>query len=288
MAEPLTAALKDTAKRFAAVICRADFLRPRPIAHSRCDRIFVMGQRVKQILTETGVEKQRIVVTGVPRFANLFERTTPPPARGDFRIFYATGAYLWHGKARMHHQQQQQLQMLTELVAYLGPRYKLVLKVHPREQQHDYDWLLGRKQVEIHSQQSNIYTLIENSHLTLSIGSTILFEAVVMKRSSVALLFPDRRLAFNLFEQGKELQTADDITRLRELIIEISTDSHRYDQLLEKESALVSHYIHPDTPTSAEKIADRIAAVVGLDTTKTKGQIYERGRHREMSQLCQR
>ena len=254
--------MKNFVKNALATVLNADFLRPKGIGQSNCDRIFVMGRIVKQVLASMGVDESRIIVSGVPRYGHLFNRRTERHSYGGFIIFYATGAHIWHGDLATHLQQQTQLRQIVDMLEEMGQDYKLVLKIHPREDREDYEWLCHRKQVEIFDKDADIYSAIEESDMVLSIGSTILFEAVVMNRPSAVLLFPKKDWAFDLFIPGKELCVVETIEELRQLITEISLDNVKYRMLVEKELAIIGDYIYSETLGSAENIAREICNVM--------------------------
>jgi len=232
-----------------------------------CDRIFVMGRYVKDVLMSQGLEGSRIVVSGLPRFSHLFHYDIEHDSNGkdrdrqSFDILFLPAAYLWHRNPGDHKRQQQQVRELLSLVQELGENYRLVIKVHPREAEEYYDWISPNNQVRILSKDSNLHRAIYQSSCVVTNESAGMFEAIALKRPLVILSFPPMTTNGQKFlspAASEPIPSADTPEELKNIIVEISKNGNKYEKLAREERAVLDYYMDPKTPQAAEIIAREI------------------------------
>jgi len=221
-------------------------------------KIFVAGNHNKKVLIKQGEIPSKIIPSGIPRYSKLFkqEKSKIPPKKEPFTALYATGAFLWHHDQESHLAQQQQLLHICKIIDALGERYRLIVKLHPREREDYYDWLLNWKEV-IFSKE-DIYRLIEKSNLILAIGSSVLLEAVLLNKLTAAVSFFHRDFSFYPTPLWSFIPVIKSPSELKKFILKINSDKNIYSQIVKKEKKILPEFIDPKTPFSAEIIAKQI------------------------------
>jgi hypothetical protein len=161
----------------------------------------VMGEVFKQQFLAQGVRKQRIEVTGHPihdlafarrahvsteRMANLRDRYGLP--REARIILYATQPVLWRGVVTPA-ELTQNVTALGRAVSALGPDFRLVLKLHPRETTEDYaDALKDGLPIQV-VQDAEILDLIEVCEAFISSSSSTVLMAMMLDKPVVTVNF---------------------------------------------------------------------------------------------------
>lgn len=260
-------------KRWFGQLTGMDFLTlPTGPAKSGCDRIFVMGERVKEALVRNGVPEERILVYGVPRFAQLFELQkccdSNYHSTEHINILYLTGAFLSHGMDKQHYLEQRQLQEIVNIVKHLSDthsgNYRLIVKIHPRAREEHFAWLARHGQfVQVLPSNADLYKAILKSFIVLTICSTASYEAVLLNRPVIITRFPNpEALGYNSL--ADDFHVVDSTQDLMDIIINLSNDHNLYTKLLADESKSVDFVIDPKTPRSAFLIAQRICTDMGV------------------------
>jgi len=262
--------IKHLLKVGLARLTGTDFLAlPTRVAGSGCDRIFVMGERVRRALVQNGVPESRVLAYGVPRFARLFElgeaSNFPHHLLGNINILYVPGAFASHGMSKQHRLQQQQLRDIVEyLLQDSSGRYRLTVKLHPREREKDYSWL-GKyeKLVRTIPPNANIYKAILNSYVVVTICSTVSYEAVLLNRPVIIGRFPNPK-ALTFKPLVDDFQVADSVQELIRFVSALSLNKGVFTKVVKTELQSVQEVIAPRTPESATLIARQICADMGV------------------------
>ena len=244
---------------------------PGDIGFGGCDLIFVMGQHVKDVLISKGLRGSRIVVSGLPRFSYIFSdefkknQGQSVSNKKSFDMLFLPGSFLWHHDIIGHEKQQYQLQELVKLTKILGKDYRLLIKIHPREDEKFYDWISENDQIKILPKDFDLYRAIDDASIVLTVMSTGMFEAIALQRIAVVLEFPlikqSRKSILNpaAYEPIVTVYTPN---ALKNLVLEVSKNQSCYDDLLAKEIGILNYYIDPKTPYAAEEIAREILSFV--------------------------
>jgi hypothetical protein len=251
------------------LVPESEYLKPtRGYGTSGCDRVFVVGEHIKQELIKRGVDEKTIVVSGTPRFAHLFshKRSEHVKARNqtdDFNLLYVTGSFAWHGDWVNHERQTKQLHHLVAMLEELPPRVRLFVKVHPREQESSYEWVYScGERIILLSREANIYDAIKMSDVVIGMWSTVLVEALAFFKPSIALNFPVSKSFIEYTAASGSIATVTSVDELKNLILMISTNENAYIDLLEKEVPVFSEYVATCTPNSAQIIAEEILRIM--------------------------
>ncbi len=223
------------------------------------DHIFCLGESDYQLLKSMDLDGE-IHNFGVPGFNYLFsENRSPKPSLNQNevrRLLYLTGSFSWHRSSKDAYQKEALLE-LADLVQYLGPPYRLMVKVHPRENLEDYAWLTGYKCVDI--VMGKIDEAIEQAYIVISIVSTGLLEAIKKNKIAISLMtgFPENDIFWDL---SREISFIPSLRNGKDLAIflEEIDSPQNYDTLLQRQKEGVDFFISPSTPSSAENISQLI------------------------------
>jgi CDP-glycerol glycerophosphotransferase (TagB/SpsB family) len=165
-------------------------------------RVFaVMGEAFREQFLAQGVRKERIEVTGHPLHDAAFAQRaalTPERARvlkakyglpaGSRIILYATQPVLWRAVVTREELVANVL-ALGRAVAALGPDFRLVLKLHPREQLDDYRPVL-RDGLPIRLlNEGEIAELIAPAEVFISSSSSTVLLAMMLDKPIVTVNF---------------------------------------------------------------------------------------------------
>jgi UDP-N-acetylglucosamine 2-epimerase len=238
---------------------------PAGVAQSRCDRIYVMGKRVKAALVSEGIPEQRVEATGSPRFAPLFTaadglRPGCPDAERPVRLLYVTGSYSWHGFHDLARHQRDQVREIVNTVAHWNKfPIQLAVRIHPRERLAEYDWLRARPDVRIVESTEDLYRSLVNSHIVVSNRSTAMYEAVLLKRLAVLVRFSEHRDLMT-DAMSKDLVTVSNASEVLAVASSTRGAPARYRSLLRVEQTATAEVVDPATPRAAERIAAGIVA----------------------------
>lgn len=240
---------------------KADFLRASGNeCQSGCDRVFVMGERIKRSLELQGVKG--VVASGNPRFSQLFEDIPvqqSPEWQGKFVVLYLPSSFVWHSDWHRHKQQQEQLHQIVDWMEGVPNRpYQLVIKNHPREKDEYYNWLNGRRGVSFLSGPVDLYSVIRQSDVVLSMISLSIFEAMALKRPVIVTNFPVDATRPNQLLALDQLAIVSSMEELGHKLESMRTDRTVYNGMVAKEEPLVNDFIAPHTPQAAEIIASEI------------------------------
>jgi hypothetical protein len=264
--EPLS--LQGVGKRLLAVHPRFRFLsRPDQPCRSGDGRIYVMGERVRDSLQPSGVDGDRIRVTGIPRFAELFEveegddedsaEIWEPP----IDVLYIPGSWHGHGKHAIHEAQQAQLEALATFVES-HDAYRLVIKEHPREARRFYDWLRGREpEVEFLPPGSDPREAIRRCQVVVTIGSTLAYEAALLDTPVIVPEFPGR-VTEETHLHRRDFEPAASVDELSAILDWLRQDASVRTATVRDQREAVTRTISPRSPDASTMIATEIAETI--------------------------
>lgn len=257
----VTRTLKDIVRRFVGYVTGAEFLTyPNTTGGSYCDRLFVVGEQTKEALIEKGIPGDRIYAYGIPRFTPLFDRGTSSGHRPDeCRILYLSGSFEWHGDRRSHRAQQRQLCRIVEALRKrkAHERPELLVKVHPRSNSKNYDWLRDEDVGSIIPPEVDLYQCIRDCTVAASICSTAMYEAVLLGRISILTAFEggENISDKNMREDILCARSAQELVQRADVL---HSENHTYERELAEERDKTEGAIDPDTPQSPKLIANNV------------------------------
>ena len=96
-----------------------------------CKKIFVSGTVSKNTLIKDGVKKDKIIISGLPRFKKYFNKSMNGTVKNAFpKILVLTGAHEWNG---YHKWQEDQNEFLFKLDCLNIKNVIINIKPHPRD-----------------------------------------------------------------------------------------------------------------------------------------------------------
>lgn len=236
-------------------------------------RYYVMGERSKEYLVQEGVDGDRVVVSGIPRFRTHFRRASSwSPVRlseGRPVLTYIASAFMTHGHPEIHRAQNEQLRRIMSAgEGHDSPQFEFRVKLHPRSELADYDWLRDSPRwVTILREGVDPVDLFHGSHLLTSIASTMSYEAAVIGCPVALSLFPEDLIGsgraiygdFPVVRTPKEL-----LDRLYRIYRAPKKEAGRYPG-----AGDIAHVMHPETANSDHLIAEHIARHAGFPLRKS-------------------
>lgn len=259
-----TARIKQLTRQFVATVFRAEFLAmPNRPGGSGCTRVFVMGERIRQAFIRDGYPEDRVLAYGVPRYITLFQLANEAQdvsiAQKPFKLLYLPGAFAWHGLHDHHRAQEDQLRMIADWLRRSGQgRYALTVKVHPRQQSSEYDWLSEYQEwVSVLPAETNLYPVIVDCHAVIGIWSNALYEAVQLGKAVIVTTFP-RPALLTMPDVTEGLGSADSMSDFAEVVSTLFENQESYDVTIAHQQRMTADIFSPTTPDSARLIAESI------------------------------
>jgi hypothetical protein len=232
-----------------------------------CDRVFVAGEKGRQVLADEGV--QNLVVSGMPRYADLKKAETTGLSRSHgqkpFTILYLPGAWAWHGLTVQHHRQQQQLQLLVEwLAAQPADTYRLLVKNHPREKSEYYDWLTEYPFVQFLPMETPLPSLWPQSDAMICMFSQAIIESIWAGCPALLCTFPTPLEGVDSLEEAAALSLpfARTVPECAQLLEQLRCDPARAAALLASERDCLETLISSHTADSVRLIAEEVLGVL--------------------------
>jgi hypothetical protein len=186
--------------------------------------------------------------------------TFPQPEEA-FSLLYVVGAFQWHGMQDGHERQQQQLRILREMFTRLPKRFRLVVRLHPRDTGANYDWIPtsdGRVSLQSGGPLSD---QLRRANLVLGQWSMALIECLAFGVPSVSILFPKKGICIEPRSPHHVIEKVSSAADLEELILQIGSDERAHRELFERELPVLKYHVAEKTPISATAIADEIVDV---------------------------
>jgi len=266
-ADRITLFVNKIAKKVLIHAFGYDFLSspPHP-GGSHSGLIFVSGERTKQVLASIGVNEQRIVVTGVPRFEPLYKNTGCGRRRSlsdEQRILYLPSAFLIHGYEKLDQIQWHQIESIISWMDNTPTPFELIIKPHPRESDGKYKKLDQIDGVSVIPPDRDLYTEIHKSDVIVTIATTAAYEATLLRRPVIIGRFPASE-SFGDFAISDDFITVHSIEEL-ESVLNRLRDVDIYNDTVERGITVAKEVIDPATPNSDEAIANRILATIDYD-----------------------
>ncbi|MDH5373863.1 MAG: alpha-2,8-polysialyltransferase family protein, partial [Acidimicrobiia bacterium] len=142
--------------------------------------VFAMGEDSVPHLIAQGADPDSVVVTGIPRFADLFTMDSTFEGQ-DSAVLFLGGAFRWHGDLLGDRLQQSEVEVLVETAIERG--WHLRIRPHPREA--DGTYLDYEDTVTVSSPERNLLDDLLEASAVVSLTSTSILEAIILGRIGV-------------------------------------------------------------------------------------------------------
>jgi hypothetical protein len=227
------------------------------------EKVFVCGDVVKEALISGGVKSDKIVVSGIPRFASLYSNNRADECNTNkFRILYLCGAYGWHRDYDGEHIEKHAMETVLDVVNGRDDVH-VTFKIHPRADLKCYEWLKPNNRVSLEN-SCNLVEMYPSHDLVVSLRSTCMFESVVAGTPALALMTSmDRDIDKDYF---KEIEKCIEPVCVDEFEVKFNSyldDKSQLNDLRAKEKRAVARYISPRSVFSADSIAREIIRSIG-------------------------
>lgn len=221
--------------------------------------IFVAGTRTKATLTMRGVDPDRVSVTGVPRFAPLFERRDSDPRVGQTdttEVLYVCCGYSSHRLSQMAAVQETQI---TELAEAADHDIHLTIKTHPRGRDEWPGLDPTAAAVTVLGNDVDLYEEILDSDLVVTINSTVAYEAALLGRPVALSRFPESACEWIAdAPMADDFPVANNPAALLNLADQLRSDGDFTRSWIADVRENAHAVVDEQTPTAAEAIAERI------------------------------
>ena len=159
-----------------------------------CDKIFVSGETTKETMIIDGIKKDKIVVSGIPRFGALFKENKYIKTKKSRRInmLFLGSAFRWHGMVKLEKEEKEILLQLEGFAKVNRDIVDIFLKKHPRDNiAKNYQFLKNINIVE--NNKLNNYEIIQEFDLIIcaNLISTLIFESLCLNKMCI-FLFPNK------------------------------------------------------------------------------------------------
>ena len=170
---------------------------PSELGQGGCSKIFVPGEYVLSQLIKRNLPREKISVTGIPRFSQVARRMVsqsqimPEVAleghKKKFIIMYLLGAWDWHGEFYRSEQEWMQLQQLNEFMGRWSDKVSLTIRIHPRSSQREIDRLDNLNHATVTDAVQSLEESITSVDAILAVVSTGLFEAIADQKLAIII-----------------------------------------------------------------------------------------------------
>lgn len=219
--------------------------------------IFCIGLADKNVLAQTEI-KAHLHATGIPRFAYLFAHNLAIPKVESFlHILFLPASFKWHNMIESHHRQTELLNNLISQVIQPNANYQLSIKIHPRENPEDYQWLEGKERVSVVT--GNLVDAFEQAHIVTAVASTGIMEAVKSNRLAAFLIadFDNDKAVQNLSNEMPFIPALKTYNDIAQYLAQIQDETEYQNRLLAQQEA-VDYYVSNTTANASTIISQTI------------------------------
>lgn len=195
---------------------------PSDVGCSDLDKIFVLSDYINNIIQSQRIKETSIITSGMPRYRFLKDDNFQ--VNNHLKIVYITEAFIWHNDSFSDRLQHKTIKLLVDKLKQSHAHdFRLTIRVHPRDEIKNYDYLQNESFVIIEDSKVNIYETINRSNVILAVNSTVMLEALSIDKKVIFLFFnneywryeksfltdPIFKKVFNTNELVAELMTED-------------------------------------------------------------------------------
>jgi hypothetical protein len=247
-------------------------LRYKPEGHGGCSKIAVFGDATKELFVSEGISPERIVVTGSPKFDQLFYtkgsdckskvcRRYGIPEDKDI-ILLLTGYFVEFGLWTPG-QREQFVMAIYQAISKL-PQTKLIIKLHPAvEKEADYQEIIkDLPEPPVICQDVLLWELLHACRMAITVNSTTGLEAMAVGKPLMIVNFWGDAEPFDETSGAIVVRKEDDLLPALETILYNGLS----EEMKEKASNFVRRYAYAQDGKAAKRIADLIVQMA----TETK------------------
>lgn len=97
-----------------------------------CEKIFVSGEATKEVLINDGIDSEKLVPSGIPRFRYIFQnKNNIENEKGNKEVLFITSSFKWHSTNEILEKQQIEIVKKLESVCKKN-NLQLTVRIHPR------------------------------------------------------------------------------------------------------------------------------------------------------------
>jgi hypothetical protein len=161
---------------------------PSDVGCSGLDKIFVLSDYINNVIYNQRIKKTDIITSGMPRYKFLKDDNSQ--VNGPLKIVYITEAFIWHNDSFSDILQHKTIKLLvSQLKQNEANDFRLTVRVHPRDEIKNYDYLHNESFVTVEDSKVNIYETIHSSNIILAVNSTVMLEALSIDKKVIFLFF---------------------------------------------------------------------------------------------------
>lgn len=161
---------------------------PSDVGCSGLDKIFVLSDYINNVIYNQRIKKTDIITSGMPRYKFLKDDNSQ--VNGPLKIVYITEAFIWHNDGFSDILQHKTIKLLvSQLKQNEANDFRLTVRVHPRDEIKNYDYLHNESFVTVEDSKVNIYETIQSSNIILAVNSTVMLEALSIDKKVIFLFF---------------------------------------------------------------------------------------------------
>lgn len=266
-AEPL--GLATRASRAAALALGVGHLWFSRLGQTVCTRTFVLGEQGRDGLEQYGVPRDRVAVTGLPRFGAIVERflADPPPRWSGppepLRVLFLGGSWDASRRFRSAEQDRRQVERALAICDALDG-VEVRMRPHPRFSEREWAFYRSAAGDRLRDPATPLEEDLREADVVLSALSTGLFEAGLVGALPVSLNLEDMvwpRLAASFAANG--MRVIDTDAELRGMLEGFLADRENYVAARAELRAGLGYFVSLDCPRAADLIADEVTRALG-------------------------
>jgi glycosyltransferase involved in cell wall biosynthesis len=243
------------------------------VRHLHADKKAVMGEVIKKVYVDSGVEPHRIVVTGAANFDSLFDRDKEKDKQAllahnidlNKKVILFTTQYMAFSETE---------RMLTGVInAVLKLKdFRLVVKVHPRDDLRNYQNITEeyfKSGVRI-VKDVDLYALINNCELLITKYSTTALEAIMFDKPVITINFSGEPTSVPYAEDGAAIGVCRN-EDLEQAILKALYDDETRDKLRAGRDKFVRYWAGEPDGKAAQRIVTLMKGMIAASAKHSKG-----------------
>lgn len=185
-----------------------------------CDRIYVSGDVTKESMIYDGVDSEKIIVTGLPRF-NVVEKHIDENLDSSKVFLFITGAHRWNGFTKWGRFQEDTIDVIKNIFQPASG-YEIWIKQHPRD-----DYAIESDSIKVINDKSikveDVLNQVDYIFASVS-PSTILFQAINMGKKVFFVEYENLSPIMPMYETMKKYIPTINISELKNYIEKVLDD----------------------------------------------------------------
>jgi hypothetical protein len=239
------------------------------VGEGKCNIIFAPGQDAGDQLVRRGIPLERILITGVPRFADLARQVKDHQNKSitiegqkeisGIEFLYLMGAWGWHANDRGWRAECRNLEVLQNVIDKFPNSIALTVRVHPRSKEEEISFVKSLQNASISYANAPLQASMLKADIVGAIFSTGLLEAIALKKIPLILdltHYLQNDVREKLVSYG--LIVIDSVDGLHQFLRQLLSSRELGNMISRNASAAFFHFIHADTVDSIDVITRTI------------------------------